>query len=67
MELTVQEKNHVIWHKIDEYLSELIANAQRKNEGPLTIETTSELRGRIRAYRMIQSLGDEVPIVNEDE
>jgi hypothetical protein len=67
MELTVQEKNHAIWHKIDAHLSELITNAQRKNEAPLDPVTTAEIRGRIRAYRLLLSLGDDVPIANEDE
>lgn len=67
MELTVQEKNSTLWHKIDERLTELIHNAQKKNEGPLDAYQTAEVRGRIRAYRVLQSLGDDRPELSEDD
>ena len=65
MELTVQEKNSTTWRKIDEFLTDKIASAQRTLEGPLDGEQTSTLRGRIHAYRILQSLGDDVPIIEE--
>ena len=67
LELTVQEKNHAIWVKIDKHLDELIANAREKNDGPIDPIPTAEIRGRIRAYKMLKSLGDDTPIVNEDD
>jgi hypothetical protein len=67
MELNVQEKNSTTWRKIDEYLTERISSAQRTLEGPLDGERTTALRGRIHAFRMLQSLGDDVPIIDLDE
>jgi len=66
IQLTTVEKNTAVWLKVERYLDELIETARKKNDAPLNHDETTELRGRIRAFKALKSLGDDVPFMEED-
>lgn len=56
--LTPTEQGSSTWQKIQAHLRERIASLREKNDGALSLEETSRVRGQIAEVKALLALGE---------
>lgn len=57
--LTEGDKNSSLWKRLEEHFKNELEKARARNDGPLDPVTTANIRGQIKTYRALLSLGQE--------
>lgn len=57
MTLTNLEKQSALWLKLEAHLNETLTSLRSQNDGDLSAEATSRLRGKIAQLKLILALG----------
>ncbi|HEY5808155.1 MAG TPA: hypothetical protein VIT67_09325 [Povalibacter sp.] len=65
MNLTHEEKNSPLWHRLRTHLEERIAKLREENDKTQTPEGTERLRGKIAALKELRDLEKPAPAINE--
>lgn len=56
LKLTAEERHCSLWQKLEKLLNERIDSNRRMNDGDLSMEKTSVLRGRISELKKLRHL-----------
>jgi hypothetical protein len=65
--LTEPDKAQGLWLRLREHLADRLADARKRNDGPLDPHETASLRGEIRTLKRIIALGDDRPVIPTDD
>lgn len=65
--LTEQDRHSACWLKLKAYYEERLALLRVQNDADLNDMDTAKLRGRIKEIRALLGLGEDKPVIVNDE
>lgn len=57
------DRGNPLWTRVERYLKERLADLRARNDGPLSLEQTLELRGQIREVKSLLESAEDLPEV----